>query len=164
MPVEPRDAGRWRRAGDDPGPGNWTGGSDGGNLVSTSRRSPRPMVVGGTEGLDGAHAETARTKRADNRMVPALGQSSCARQSASRLLGGVAERRRPRSRWPNGEAVREGSRSRVGQAEGRTAEPTLPPATGAAGVDTQTRRDGETAAGHTGGPGSDGGSGLEARA
>ena len=72
--MEPRDAGKWRREIHDWGPANWTGESDGADSASTSRQSPRPLVVGATLGLDGAHADPARTKRAGDRMVPALGQ------------------------------------------------------------------------------------------
>ena len=52
----------------------------------------------------------------------------------------------------------------LAQARRRTAEQTLPPTTGAPGLDTQTRLDGETTAGDTGGAGPDGGSGAEERA
>jgi hypothetical protein len=72
--VEPRDAGKWRRKGYDEGLGNWTGESGGADSASTSWKSPRPLVVGGTFRVDRAHANTALTTRADNCMVPTLGQ------------------------------------------------------------------------------------------
>src|SRR5581483_9492736 len=47
------------------------------------------MVVDRTGGLDRAHADPARSKRADNRMVWTLGQSHCGAQFGGRLLGGL---------------------------------------------------------------------------
>ena len=71
--VEPRDAGKWKRKDHDEGRDNSTGESGGGNSVSTSWKDPGPVVVGGTFDMDRAHANAARTKRADNRMVQTLG-------------------------------------------------------------------------------------------
>ena len=145
MPVEPREAGKWRRTSHDPGPPTRreTGASDGDPSASTSRTSPRPLVVGGTFGLDQAHAQPARTKRADNQMVSALGQSYCGQQSPIRLLGGLAQRRCPRSRWPKRRAVQRAGRSRTGQTTRRTAQWALPTPSRQTGLDTQTGHDRE---------------------
>lgn len=53
--VERRDAGKWMR--DEPDQRTTTG-ANGGN-ASASRRSPRPIVVGGTRRLDGAQVDAA---------------------------------------------------------------------------------------------------------
>src|SRR5438105_2263432 len=121
------------------------------------------MVVDRTLGLDRAHADPARNQRADNRMVWTLGQSDSGAQSAGRLLGGLAQPRRSRGRWPNRTAVRSARTSRVGSTAPRTAPTTLPPSTSAPGMDTQSRYDREAAAGHTSGARPDGGSGTQAR-
>ena len=121
------------------------------------------MVVGGTFGMDGAHANPARTKRADNRMVRTLGQSDApsaiCRPPSGRCGGTRAPPEWMAKRVRQFDAQRAG---RVGPAARRTAGPTLPPPTGATGLDTQARHDREAAAGNTGGARSDGGSGAAA--
>src|ERR1044072_2961535 len=96
------------------------------------------MVVGGTYGLDRTHADPARSKRADNRMVRTLGQSDLGAQSSGGLLGGLAQRGRSRSRWPNRQAVGRARRERTGPAVRATARQTLPPTSGTARLDTET--------------------------
>src|SRR5260221_10474023 len=91
--VEPRDAGKWMS--DEPERRNQTDVS-GGN-ASTSRRSPRPVVVGGTHGLDRTHVDAAHVGGVSKPgLVPTVGQDLCARQSAKGLSQGLAERREGR--------------------------------------------------------------------
>ena len=54
--VERRDAGKWMR--NEPAQRSQT--DDSGGNASTSRRSTRPMVVGGTKCLDRAHVVTTQ--------------------------------------------------------------------------------------------------------
>ena len=56
--VERRDAGKWMREGTDE---RKETGASGGN-ASASRRSPRPLVVGGTERLDRTHVDAAHAR------------------------------------------------------------------------------------------------------
>src|ERR1041384_8091364 len=117
------------------------------------------MVVGGTFGLDRTHADPARSKRADNRMVWTLGQSALGAQSSGSLLGRLAQRWCSRSRWPNRQAVRRTRRERTGPAAGGTAHQTLPPTSGTARLDTETWDNREAPAGHSRCARSDSGSG-----
>src|SRR5258707_4606692 len=93
--VEPRDAGKWMS--DEPERRNQTDVS-GGN-ASTSRRSPRPEVVGGSHRLDKTHVDAGHLGCVSKPGLGAtVGQGLCARRSAKGRSHGVAAPPDPRSR------------------------------------------------------------------
>lgn len=94
-PVKPRDARKWERKVRDEAPNPPSGRSDWADSASTSRRHLRPVVVDGRFGVGGRHANPARTKRADNQMVLALGQTALEAQPVVRLRVCRAQRRCP---------------------------------------------------------------------